>query len=196
MVETRRIDNDHTVPWRGVKWQIPREAIRPGMRGSRGSRRTATGRIDGGQRSGQVYFVRVLSGRVCGQTEDQAHTASQPAIQTGAGPKPMDGPVPGERQRSVARLSGGTLSNAVSTWSSELTFFLSRLACGSQEFDPPFPFPPGASRGGDGSPHAPASTVVNRVAPSKKPELSIWLKTGTFYLALTEILARAARTRG
>jgi len=33
VVETRRIDNDHTVPWRGVKWQIPREAIRPGMRG-------------------------------------------------------------------------------------------------------------------------------------------------------------------
>jgi transposase len=35
VVEARRIDNDHTVPWRGVKWQIPREEIRPGMRGSR-----------------------------------------------------------------------------------------------------------------------------------------------------------------
>jgi transposase len=34
VVETRRVDNDHTVPWRGVKWQIPREAIRRGMRGS------------------------------------------------------------------------------------------------------------------------------------------------------------------
>jgi transposase len=33
VVETRRVDNDHTVPWRGVKWQIPREAIRRGMRG-------------------------------------------------------------------------------------------------------------------------------------------------------------------
>src|ERR1035438_7182794 len=28
------------------------------------------------------------------------------------------------------------------------------IACGSKEFDPPFPFPPGASRGGAGSPHA------------------------------------------
>src|ERR1700719_1787890 len=28
------------------------------------------------------------------------------------------------------------------------------IACGSKEFDPPFPFPPGASRGGEGSPHA------------------------------------------
>jgi hypothetical protein len=27
-----------------------------------------------------------------------------------------------------------------------------RLACGSKEFDPLFPFPPGGSRGGDGSP--------------------------------------------
>jgi hypothetical protein len=28
------------------------------------------------------------------------------------------------------------------------------MACGSKEFDPPFPFPPGESRGGEGSPHA------------------------------------------
>jgi hypothetical protein len=34
MVETRRVANDHTVQWHGVKWQIPREAIRPGMRAS------------------------------------------------------------------------------------------------------------------------------------------------------------------
>ena len=90
-----------------------------------------------------------------------------------------------------------------------------KLACGSKEFDPPFPFPPGASRGGDGSPHAgstllastkrwqasmlpapptrglpppcasPASAVVDRVVLWRKPELSIWLRTGTFYLALT-----------
>ena len=35
VVETRRVDNDHTVPWHGMKWKIPREAIRRGMRGSR-----------------------------------------------------------------------------------------------------------------------------------------------------------------
>lgn len=34
IVETRRVSNDHTVAWRGVKWQIPREAIRRGMRAS------------------------------------------------------------------------------------------------------------------------------------------------------------------
>jgi len=36
------------------------------------------------------------------------------------------------------------------------------IACGRKEFDPPFPFPPRASRGGVGSPHAGA-----RCAPTK-----------------------------
>jgi transposase-like protein len=35
VVEQRGVANDYTVPWRGVKWQIPRAAIRPGLRGSR-----------------------------------------------------------------------------------------------------------------------------------------------------------------
>jgi len=34
VVETRRVANDYTVPWRGAKWQIPRTALRPGLRGS------------------------------------------------------------------------------------------------------------------------------------------------------------------
>lgn len=34
VVETRRVANDYTVQWRGVRWQIPREAIRPGLRGT------------------------------------------------------------------------------------------------------------------------------------------------------------------
>ena len=35
VVEQRGVANDYTVQWRGVKWQIPRAAIRPGLRGSR-----------------------------------------------------------------------------------------------------------------------------------------------------------------
>lgn len=35
VVEQRGVANDYTVPWRGVKWQIPHAAIRPGLRGSR-----------------------------------------------------------------------------------------------------------------------------------------------------------------
>jgi len=33
-VESRRVANDYTVQWRGVRWQIPRAAIRPGLRGT------------------------------------------------------------------------------------------------------------------------------------------------------------------
>jgi hypothetical protein len=35
MVKTRRVGNDYTVTWSGTRWQIPRSAIRPGLRGSR-----------------------------------------------------------------------------------------------------------------------------------------------------------------
>jgi transposase len=35
VVEQRGVANDYTVQWRGTKWQIPRAAIRPGLRGSR-----------------------------------------------------------------------------------------------------------------------------------------------------------------
>jgi transposase len=35
VVEPRGVANDYTVQWRGVKWQIPRAGIRPGLRGSR-----------------------------------------------------------------------------------------------------------------------------------------------------------------
>ena len=46
-----------------------------------------------------------------------------------------------------------------------------QLACGRKEFTPLFPFPPGESRGGDGSPHAgprlaPANSAVTIRAPA------------------------------
>ncbi len=52
VVEPRGVSNDYTVQWRGVKWQIPRAAIRPGLRGSRlrveqRSDGTMVARIDG-----------------------------------------------------------------------------------------------------------------------------------------------------
>ena len=92
----------------------------------------------------------------------------------------------------------------------------SESACGSKEFNAPFPVSPsGGKPGRAGSPHAgstllaskggwqasmlpapptrglpppcgsPASAVLVQTAVSIKPELSIWLTTGTFYLALT-----------
>jgi transposase len=52
VMEPRGVANDYTVQWRGVKWQIPRAAIRPGLRGSRlrieqRLDRTMVARIDG-----------------------------------------------------------------------------------------------------------------------------------------------------
>ena len=35
IVQTRRVANDYTVQWHGAKWQIPAQAIRAGLRGSR-----------------------------------------------------------------------------------------------------------------------------------------------------------------
>jgi len=135
VMEKRRVDNDHTVPWRGVKWQIPREAIQRGMRGS-------TLRIE--QRLDGSIMARVQAE---GETS-AAHTPVEPAIPTGAGPKPMDGPVSGEGQRGVARLSRRTIQNADSAWNQELTFSPDKLAFGSKEFDPPFPFPQGQAGAG------------------------------------------------
>ena len=33
-VETRKVMNDYTVAWEGQRWQIPKEKVRPGLRGS------------------------------------------------------------------------------------------------------------------------------------------------------------------
>lgn len=39
---------------------------------------------------------------------------------------------------------------------------MTEIACGSEEFYPPFPFPPRASRGGVGSPHAGSTLRVKK----------------------------------
>jgi len=101
----------------------------------------------------------------------------------------------------------------------------SESACGSKEFNAPFPVSPsGGKPGRAGSPHAgstllaskggwqasmlpapptrglpppcgsPASAVLVQTAVSIKPELSIWLTTGTFYLALTDRQGAQTRT--
>jgi hypothetical protein len=41
---------------------------------------------------------------------------------------------------------------------------MTEIACGSDEFDPLFPFPPRASRGGVGSPHAGSTLRANKSA--------------------------------
>ena len=86
VVETRRIDNDHTVPWRGVKWQIPREAIRPGMRGSRVR---VEQRLDGSMVArDQTKFISL---GCC-----QAESAAKPKIRPTPRPSRRFKPAPGQ----------------------------------------------------------------------------------------------------
>jgi hypothetical protein len=58
-----------------------------------------------------------------------------------------------------------------------------RFACGSKEFYPPFPFPPGESRGGDGSPHGancappPARGISKRSAEIPLARSPCWARS-------------------
>jgi hypothetical protein len=63
------------------------------------------------------------------------------------GPEPTNASAPNMQFRGIRPLAIG----------------VAEMACGSKESNPPFPFPPGASRGGAGSPHAEA-----RCLPAKK----------------------------
>ena len=57
-------------------------------------------------------------------------------------------------------------SNELVYWSKsiESESRMTEMACGSMEFYPPFPFPPRASRGGVGSPHAGSTMRANKNA--------------------------------
>jgi hypothetical protein len=86
VVETRRVDNDHTVPWRGVKWQIPRAAIRRGMRGS-------TVRVE--QRLNGTMVARV-EGKFISLVRCQEETAVDPTAPRQPGPNRRFKPGPGQ----------------------------------------------------------------------------------------------------
>lgn len=68
-VETRQVGNDYTVAWKGRKWQIPKTAIRSGLRGT--SIRVEE-RLDG-RMMARVNGEPVQIER-CGQSQPQAKT--------------------------------------------------------------------------------------------------------------------------
>lgn len=73
-VEPRRVTNDYTVAWHGERWQIPKEAVTPGLRGL--SIRVEA-RLDGTvtARIGE----RFVALRVCQQVERLTAKASRPS---------------------------------------------------------------------------------------------------------------------
>lgn len=86
VVETRGIGNDYTVPWRGLKWQIPRESVRRGMRGS-------TVRVE--QRLNGSMAVRV-EGQFISLVRCPEATEAEPTPQRTPRPKRRFKPAPGQ----------------------------------------------------------------------------------------------------
>jgi transposase len=110
VVETRRVGNDYTVPWRGEQWQIPRLAIRPGLRGSR---LRIEQRLDG------CMVARIEGGSVglhrCGET-----SAQKIAVKPAQSQRKRYKPVPGQsRWMSGFRVSGNAAWRAYREQGSE-----------------------------------------------------------------------------
>jgi len=128
-VEPRRVNNDYTIAWAGGRWQIPKAALRPGIRGTtiRVEERldgTMQARIGDG-------FVRLSECETPVSTPEKPRSRAKRYI-----------PKPGQ-SRWMDRFS------LKSPWKPA-----QEIACGSKESSPPFPFPPGERPGRAGSPHA------------------------------------------
>ena len=82
-VEHRQVNNDYTVQWEGKFYQIQREAICPGLRGSvvRLERR-----LDGSL--ALRFRDRYLAIKACGRTRPPAGPAAKPAAKAPATPQP------------------------------------------------------------------------------------------------------------
>jgi transposase len=124
-VEQRQVANDYTVAWAGRRWQIPKHAVRAGLR--RSTIRIEA-RLDGTvqARIGQTFVPLTI----CERAPKAAVKASRPARRYV--------PPPGRSQW----MKGFSLKRIPA-----------EVACGSKELNSPFPFPQGKP-GRAGSPHA------------------------------------------
>jgi transposase len=141
-VEPRQVHNDYTVAWAGRHWQIPRAALRPGLRGS--SIRVEA-RLDG-----------TLQARI-GDSFAQLSECERPAR---LAPKPKRSskryvPGPGESRW----MDGFSVKRPSARQAAGAPIEANEAACGSKESCPPFPFPPGGKPGRAGSPHAAQSAA-------------------------------------
>jgi hypothetical protein len=128
-VEQRQVSNDFTIAWQGRTWQIPKTAVRPGLRRSTVR---IEGRLDGSLqvRIGDQFVELTL----CEKRTKAAAKAKRPGRR--------HVPAPGQSQW----MNGFSVKRNPA-----------EAACGSKEFTSPFPFPQGKP-GRAGSPHA-ASTL-------------------------------------
>jgi transposase len=140
-VEQRQVNNDYTVAWHGQFWQIPKQALRPGLRGSA---IRIEERLDGTIHARTGSALVILS--ACERREKAAPT-TKPRTKKYV-------PRPGEsRWMNGFSVKSKRTLQATSPRVEE-------SACGSKESSPPFPFPPVGKPGRAGSPHA-----ANTAAP-------------------------------
>lgn len=142
-VEQRQVNNDYTVAWQGRFWQIPKEALRPGLR--RSAIRVEA-RLDGTvqARIGSRFVIL----HVCERPDQAVQTTKRRAKRYV--------PRPGE-----SRWMNGFSVKSERAWQAgDAAVAPEKSACGSQASSPPFPFPPGGKPGRAGSPHA-----ANTAAP-------------------------------
>ena len=137
VAEPRQVANDYTVAWQGRRWQIPRQAVRPGLRRST---IRIEGRLDG-----------TVQTRVGNAFVELTHCV--PAVKAIAQRQPRPArryvPPPGSSQW----MKGFSVASnpAAKRWREPMH---SESAGGSKESTPPFPFPQRGKPGREGSPHA------------------------------------------
>ena len=135
--EPRQVANDYTVAWAGRRWQIPRQAVRPGLRRS-------TIRIE--QRLDGTLQARIQDAFV-------ELTRCEAAAKAMAPPRrPARRYVPPSGSSQWMKGFHVDANPAWKAWREQARRTPS--ACGSQESTPPFPFPPRGKPGREGSPHA------------------------------------------
>jgi transposase len=139
-VEPRQVDNNYTVAWQGGHWQIPKTAVRPGLRRS------------------SVRVEMRLNGTLCARVGDdfvelKACEKPQPR-RTTKPPRPARRYVP---PPGTSQWMNGFSVQGNAAWKALRE--REQAACGSKESDPPFPFPPRGKPGRAGSPHAAKSAA-------------------------------------
>ena len=141
-VEPRQVQNDYTVAWAGRRWQIPRAALRPGLRGS-------TIRVEA--RLDATVYARIDNAFMqLSECERPIRAAHQPKHRAR-----RYVPKPGE-----SRWMDAFSIKRPEPWNpGTRTVEANNTACGSKESPPPFPFPPGERPGRAGSPHAAQSAA-------------------------------------
>src|SRR5579863_1801521 len=183
--------------------------------------RAAAGRHDGGQNRWPIRRITTL--RWNGEVERSPENPSaRQAFPTTTGAEPLDGSFHCERQCRLARVSRAAVQGQRTVGRSERLrrsqpaaarnlITLSRFPEGKAGAGGCPPTPKHAARqhkplsriAALGSPHKraaaplciPCERVRAQIEATKQQELSTWLKTGTFYLALTVSRARGSTSR-